>query len=148
MTDTPIALVLGGGSLLSLVGRELTTALERQFAAYDVTSQQAALLLHVASGNTSPSQLTHALGTDTAGMTRLLDRLVAKGLVRRGRHPDDRRSIVVELTAAGGRVLPNVAPVFGRVTKQLLAGFSAPEVEQLSGLLRRMLTNLETASPA
>ena len=147
MTDTPITMVLGGGSLLSLVGRELTTALERQFAAYDVTAQQGALLLHVSSGKTSPNQLAQALGTDTAGMTRLLDRLVAKGLVRRTRHPEDRRSIVVELTAAGRMVLPHLPPVFGRVAKQLLAGFSAPEVEQLSALLRRMLTNLETASP-
>jgi DNA-binding MarR family transcriptional regulator len=147
MTDTPMALVLGGGSLLSLVGRELTTALERKFAAYDVTAQQAALLLYAATGPISPNQLAVSLGTDTAGMTRLLDRLVAKGLVQRTRHPEDRRSILVEMTAAGRRVLPLLPPVFGQVTRVLLAGFSAAEIEQLSGMLRRMLTNLETASP-
>jgi DNA-binding MarR family transcriptional regulator len=145
MTDTPIALVLGGGSLLSLVGRELNTALERRFATYDVTAQQAALLLHAATGPISPNRLAVALGTDTAGTTRLLDRLVAKGLVQRTRHPEDRRSILVEVTAAGRAVLPHLPPVFGQVTRVLLAGFSAGEIEQLSGMLRRMLTNLETA---
>ena len=140
-----MALVLGGGSLLSLVGRELTTALERKFAAYDVTAQQAALLLYAATGPISPNQLAMALGTDTAGMTRLLDRLVAQGLVQRTRHPDDRRSILVEVTAAGRTVLPHLPPVFGQVTRVLLGGFSAAEIEQLSGMLRRMLTNLETA---
>jgi hypothetical protein len=46
--NAPIGLVLGGGSLLHQVGRELATAVERQLAPYEVTAQQAALLLHAA----------------------------------------------------------------------------------------------------
>ncbi|GAA1302656.1 MarR family transcriptional regulator [Planotetraspora silvatica] len=140
--NVPIALVLGGGSLLNQVGRELRTAVESQLAPFDVTSQQAALLLHAARQEASPNQLAPQLGTDTAGMTRLLDRLEDKGLVRRRRHPGDRRSIVIEVTDEGRAIIPRVAPVFGRVTGRLLAGFSEAEVRELTGMLQRMLENL------
>lgn len=79
--------MLGGGSLLHRAAKELTTALERSLAPYDVTAQQAALLLRLRT-ETGPSRLAAALGTDTAGMTRLLDRLEDKGLIRRGRQAD------------------------------------------------------------
>jgi DNA-binding MarR family transcriptional regulator len=139
-----VALVLGGGSLLNQVGRELATTLERQLAPFGVTAQQAALLLHAGREERTPSQLTALLGTDTAGMTKLLDRLVDKGLLRRRPHPEDRRAVVIELTGPGRALLPRLPPIFGRVTGQLLAGFTAEEIDQLTAMLRRMLVNLHT----
>lgn len=78
-------------------------------------------------------------------MTRLLDRLEDKGLVRRRRHPGDRRSIIIEVTDEGRAIVPRLAPVFGRVTGRLLAGFSEAEVRELTGMLQRMLENLTGA---
>jgi len=75
-------------------------------------------------------------------MTRLIDRLEAKSLVRRAPHPDDRRSVVIELTEAGRSLLPKLPPVFGRVTSRLLAGFSADEISVLTAMLQRMRQNL------
>ncbi len=140
-------LALSSGSLLHQVERELRTALEKQVAPLGLTAQQAALLLRAARQATSPNQLAAALGTDTAGMTRLLDRLERKGLVRRHRHPDDRRSVIIEVTEAGQALLPRLGPVFGRVDSQLLAGFSEDETRQLTALLRRLLDNLTRPSP-
>src|SRR5262245_61728109 len=134
MPDRPqFALLLGGGAMLSRVGRELTTVLDRRFAEFDVTTQQAALLIHAAGQPTSPSQLTEALGTDTAGMTRLLDRLEAKGLLRRRRHDDDRRAIVIELTESGRELVPRLPRVFGQVNTRLFAGFTDQEIETCTG---------------
>ncbi|HEY6424913.1 MAG TPA: MarR family transcriptional regulator [Pseudonocardiaceae bacterium] len=116
--------------------------MERQLAAFDVTAQQAALLLHAGRQDSSPSRLMALLGTDTAGMTRLLDRLEGKGLLQRRQHPDDRRSVVIELTDQGRAVVPHLPPVFGRVTSQLFGGFSAEEISQLTVMLQRMHDNL------
>ena len=143
--SVPIDLLLGGGSLIHEVGRELNTAVERELAPFNITAQQAALLLWSARQETSPSQLVALLGTDTAGVTRLLDRVEAKGLIRRRNHPDDRRSIVIELTEAGRALVPRLPPIFGRVSIQLLAGFSEEEIHQLTTLLQRMLENLHTS---
>jgi DNA-binding MarR family transcriptional regulator len=145
--DAPLGLVLGGGSLLNQVGRELTTATERMLAPLGLTAQQAALLLHASRGEaTGPSALKAALGTDTAGMTRLLDRLEDKGLLRRARHPSDRRAVVIELTDAGRALLPRIPPVFGQVSQRAFAGFTADEVGAMTGMLQRMLANLAPAS--
>jgi DNA-binding MarR family transcriptional regulator len=141
-TRVPVGLVLGGGSLLSKVSRELTTAVERELAPLGVTAQQAALILHAAPAASRPNELAAEVGTDTAGMTRLLDRLEGKGLLTRGAHPEDRRAVVVELTAEGHALVPQVAPCFGRVTRRLLDGFNATEIKRLTGFLERMLVNL------
>lgn len=134
-------LVLGGGSLLQRAAKELTTVLERALTPYDVTAQQAALLLRLRTESV-PSRLAAALGTDTAGMTRLLDRLEDKGLVRRTRHPSDRRSVHVELTDTGATLTPRLAPVFGTVVRRSFDGFSCEELELLTSLMGRILKNL------
>jgi DNA-binding MarR family transcriptional regulator len=144
----PIELLLGGGSLIHQVGRELDTALGRQLAPLGLTAQQAALLLWSARQESSPSQLVTLLGTDTAGVSRLLDRLETKGLIRRRKHPDDRRSVVIELTGQGYTLVPRLPPIFGRISMRLLAGFSAEEVQQLTTLLERMLGNLRGSKSA
>jgi DNA-binding MarR family transcriptional regulator len=140
--DATFALALGGGALLNQVARALKTVLEAQLAPLDLTAQQAALLMTAGHGSGSPAQVAAQIGTDTAGMTRLLDRLERKGLVRRQPHPDDRRSVVIEVTPAGRSLLPRLPPIFGRVTRQLFDGFSATELEALTGMLRRMEHNL------
>ena len=135
--------MLTATGLIHQVSRELTTILERQFAAYEITAQQAGLLINAARGQTSPKQLASLLGTDTAGMTRLLDRLEAKGLARRRANPDDRRALVIEVTEKGRALVPRVVPVFGRAARNLLTGFSPAEIGQATGLLQRMLANLQ-----
>ena len=145
--DVPIQLALGGGSLIHQVGRDLGTVLERQLAPLGVTAQQAALLMHASRQESSPSQLMALLGTDAAGMTKLLDRLAGKGLIERRQRSDDRRAIVIALTDDGRALLPKLPRVFGRVTGQLLDGFEADEVAQLTAMLRRMLHNLQAHVP-
>jgi DNA-binding MarR family transcriptional regulator len=140
--------VLGGGSLLHQVARDLATALERQLAPFDITAQQAALLLHAARQQSSPSQLMTVLGTDTAGMTKLLDRLEAKGLIERRPNPGDRRSVLIALTKDGQALAPRLGPVFGRVTRQLFSGFSPDEIGVLISMLQRMRGNLTNGATA
>ncbi len=75
------------------------------------------------------------LGTDTAGMTKLADRLEAKHLIERHPNPQDRRSVLITLTSDGQALAPQLAPVFGRVTRQLFNGFSSGEVSALAAAL-------------
>ncbi|HEV2370828.1 MAG TPA: MarR family transcriptional regulator [Streptosporangiaceae bacterium] len=139
--------VLGAGALLHQTARDLATLLDRQLAPLGVTAQQAALLLHASRQQHRPSQLMSLLGTDTAGMTKLADRLEAKHLIERHPDPQDRRSVLITLTPDGRALVPRLAPVFGRVTGQLLNGFSPGEVSTLTTMLERMRGNIASAAP-
>jgi DNA-binding MarR family transcriptional regulator len=86
------------------------------------------------------------LGTDTAGMTKLADRLEAKHLIERHPNPQDRRSVLITLAPDGQALVPRLAPVFGRVTRQLFTGFSPGEVSALTTMLERMRGNIATTA--
>ncbi len=129
-------------TLIFHLGREVRTALDRRFESHGITSQQAALLL-LSRLLKEPSQIKMAarLGTDAAGMTRLLDRLERKQLIVRRVSPDDRRSVVVELGPRSKHVLPRLIPEFKWAENGLLDGFNKSEVDQLNKMLRRLLHN-------
>lgn len=129
-------------ALVFHLGRELRTALDRRLTDHGLTSQQAALLLlSRLMREPNPIKMAARLGTDTAGMTRLLDRLESKGLVYRKISPDDRRSIVIALGPKSRDVLPRLGPAFRQVEAGLLEGFDAREVRELNLMLRRLLKN-------
>jgi DNA-binding MarR family transcriptional regulator len=56
----------------------------------------------------APTEIAHVLGRTTGGVTLALDRLEARGLLKRTRHADDGRRVVIELTPAGRRVATRV----------------------------------------
>jgi len=74
-------------------------------------------------------------------MTRALDRLEAKGLVRRERSEQDRRVVNLELTDEGQRLAGVVPAVLAEVLNVHLAGFSHEEWQTLLKLLRKMIAN-------
>ena len=74
-------------------------------------------------------------------MSRLLDRLEAKGIVRRVRAGVDRRQVLVELTDKGQQLSPQIMPAIAKVYAQFLDGFSAQEAALLQSMLQRLLDN-------
>ena len=80
-------------------------------------------------------------------MTARLDQLERQGLVRRVRDPGDRRSVLVELTEAGKRKHSDAMGVQGEKEKLLGDALSAREMEQLNGLLRRVMITLQERVP-
>ena len=129
-------------TLVFHLGRELRTALDRRFESHGITSQQAALLLlSRLLKEPSPIKMAARLGTDAAGMTRLLDRLERKQFIARRVSPDDRRLVVIELGPRSKHLLPRLVPEFKWAEKGLLDGFKKAEVDELNKMLRRLLQN-------
>jgi DNA-binding MarR family transcriptional regulator len=110
------------------LARDLRTALDQRCAPIGLTSQQAGLLIYVFTGLTSGKQLAEALGTDSAGITRLLDRLEAKGFLERSRDRSDRRANAIALTDAGRDVIPELPGLFEDVAAEMLHGVDAGRV--------------------
>jgi MarR family transcriptional regulator, 2-MHQ and catechol-resistance regulon repressor len=80
----------------------------------------------------------------SGSITTAVDRLVAKGLVARKEHAEDRRVRLVELTAKGRRL---IVPAFARHTRDLetlvASALTASERTTLVNLLRKLGTSAE-----
>ena len=132
----------GLGRLLSQVRIEIMEALDRELAPLDITAAQYVILVTLADGPTdSASGLCKGVSYDPGAMTRMIDRLERKGLVRRVRCPDDRRKINLELTAEGKAVYPRLIESAVAVLNRYLRGFGRDEISQLETYLKRMLAN-------
>jgi len=70
--------------------------------------QYRALVVLAARGPQGTAELAAALAVNPSTATRLCDRLVRKGLVRRHRQAGDRRSVRITLTAAGRELVAEV----------------------------------------
>ena len=94
----------------------------------------------------SPTRLFKGLMLSSAGITSRLDRLEERGYVKRSRHPDDRRGVLVELTDSGRHVLEVAVSADTVRERDLMAGLSTAERKTLAALLKKLLSSLEPNS--
>ncbi len=128
--------------------KQLRVAIERgvddEMEEHDLTGVQWGPLLMIDQGLGSTAAEIARIGcVDTGAVTRMLDRLEAKGLVRRSKCPKDGRVVQLELTAEGERLCQLIPYGLARVLNSLLRGFTEAEVETFKTLTRRMLANAE-----
>jgi DNA-binding MarR family transcriptional regulator len=134
-------------NLTQLMRREI----ELRMAALDLTDAQWRPLWVLASGRVdTANEMARLLEMDAGAMTRLLDRLEAKGLIERTRSAADRRVVHLQLTAAGRAAAAQVPHVLAAVNNAFLHGFSEADWAQLRALVDRMAANgvaLQAARP-
>jgi DNA-binding MarR family transcriptional regulator len=130
------------GYLLHQVRGRLVTAIDAELGPLDITWAQWGTLLKIANGHArTASELCRSMAGDTGSMTRMLDRLEQKGLIRRERSAQDRRIVRLFLTEDGQKLYPQLPPIAVKVLNRHLRGFSRDELETMKGFLRRMLAN-------
>jgi len=129
------------GEMLSVVDAEF--AADQQLASLEVTGSQYIIIAALAASNQarSASDLCKGISYDAGAMTRMIDRLEAKGLIHRERCSEDRRLVYLELTEQGRAAFPRMREISRAVHNRFLAGFTKAEARQLESLLRRMLEN-------
>lgn len=103
--------------------RRLTIALERLDAAWRqehrlTANEKLVITFLAADGPLSPTQLAEFLSLTTAGISSLIDRLEAEGLVERRRHPNDGRRVLVTLTQRALRVRMSYETVIAEIAAQ------------------------------
>ena len=91
----------------------------------------------------TPTQLHNRLLVTSGGMTGRIDRLQGRGLVCRIPDPQDRRSILVELTESGKELIELAGQTHFRIMEHLTVGITSEERECLASLLRKLLLNIE-----
>lgn len=92
----------------------------------------------------SPGRLGAQTLVTSGTMTNRIDRLEARGLVRREPDPDDRRGVRVELTDAGRTQVDAALQDLVAREHEVLSGLDADDQEELAELLRSLLGAFDT----
>lgn len=139
-------------SPMGVIGRisRLSRLLERQiedlFAAHGLQGGRfdvlAALVRAGEPHRLTPTQLYNSLLVSSGAITNRIDRLVDEGLVTRGSHASDRRSMPVQLTEPGRARLDEALIAHVKNEEELLAALDQRERELLAQILRRWLIAL------
>lgn len=95
-----------------------------------------------------PSELAKSLWVTPSGITRQVERLVARGLVEKTEQPSDRRCVVITLTAAGRRLAEaQMVGLIERIEQRALLEFTDLELKEFERLLCKLMTRLEATVP-
>jgi len=107
---------------------------------FDMTSAQFKVLVAIHFYEmTAPVDICHYLHINGGSMTRMIERLVKKGLLEKNINPEDKRGVLLNLTSIGDSLLAKCMDTMDNIVGPMLVGdLSRQEVEQLSALLKRL----------
>lgn len=99
-------------------------------------------------GSSTPSELCEFATQGATNMTRIANALVKRGLILRSADAQDRRRVLIRITAAGRRFVQKMLPpMFPRIDT-MYDGFSEADKRSLGRLLRKLAHNLDQLSDA
>ena len=135
--------------LMARVRTTLFNAVDAELQRFELRALDYLVLAGLANamGDTASAICTF-ISHDPGAMTRKIDALEEKSLVRRVRSVEDRRAIKLELTPEGKAVYSKALIVVVGVINRFLDGFTKAEVRGLESMLKRMLENADAFEEA
>ena len=130
-------------------GQAVLLELDRTVSASFDMSVSAATTLAVIEGSPdplTPSQIAERVLTPSATMTATLDLLERRGWIRRLPNPDDRRSLLVEVTSEGVGVANRLLAGIRTLESSVMRGLSEAERRQLLKLLAKVMAQVAATS--
>jgi DNA-binding MarR family transcriptional regulator len=139
-TTESFTLTRSVGFMLTKARNLIIAEMDAALKDLDITTPQFGVLLAMQRGlAASPFELSKMLSVDTGLMTRMLDKLEAKGLLERSRSADDRRVVKLLLTGKGHEVAAEIPKIAPEVLNARLKKFTAAEFEELCRLLDKFI---------
>ena len=143
--DSSLKVVLSIVRAFQLINRELV----RGQVEYGISPAECGVLIELRLAGPpfklTPTQLYNRLLVTSGGITGRIDRLEERGLLCRSPDPLDRRSLLVQLTESGHELIQVAGQTHFGIMERLTEGFTSEERECLSGLLRKLLLDIESS---
>ncbi|MCP3666728.1 MAG: MarR family transcriptional regulator [Gammaproteobacteria bacterium] len=131
------------GFNLFITNVALRAGMAREMRPFDITPEQFAILsLLQERGGLQQREIAELLLKDRPSITRILERMQNKRLIRRETDPKDRRAVRVHLTATGKKLFPKVEKIALDFRKQAYQGLSETKLNQLKQTLHHISENL------
>lgn len=130
------------GYWINRLRMEVHQSFEHRLNAYDVTIAQWCILASLYDQQaTSVNELASYIEVDKASVSRVVERLVVKGLVSHSQGKD-RRSGYLELTAEGQKLVPSLINEAEQNEQSFFGQLTTTESVQFRNLVRKILTTL------
>ena len=141
ITDADDRLVTTFGRLVeahSLLSRRAGRSLERQCGIPHAWFEVLLRISRSDQGQVSMGSLAQQVALTSGGVTKMLDRMIAAGLVRRVPCATDRRVLFAALTAHGDDKLAEALAVHAADLREAFDGFAQEDLDSLDALLDRL----------
>jgi DNA-binding MarR family transcriptional regulator len=129
---------------LLVAGKVLAAEHDRRIEHTLGVSQSVAQALAVVDGAgraLTPTEISERTLVASATMTAVLDTLERQGWIRRTPNPDDRRSILIEITSEGRELADRFIPGLHTVERRVLSALTPRERQQLLTLLGKVIAS-------
>lgn len=130
-------------SRVEKINRHLQNASRASLGEVGLTKEEWKVLFALHESVRSHGWLCRDLDVSTGAMTNRLDKLEDRGLIRRAPDPQDRRGVLLELTAAGQARLDDYIDAGAGRERELLDDLTLTEKQQLNRLLSKLLVALQ-----
>jgi MarR family transcriptional regulator, lower aerobic nicotinate degradation pathway regulator len=132
------------GYWLRYVSNHVSQSFARRLAAENITvSEWVALRCLYDLEEGSQNELAQAMGMTKAPVSRILDRLAAKKLVRRTENAEDGRARLIRLTADGRALVPKLAKLADLNDRTFFSCLSERERAAIINIMRKLVTHHE-----
>ncbi len=142
-TEAYATLIRAGSALVAEIDRVVAASPELNL---QVTNTLA--VIEGAGEPLTPSEISDRTLISSATMTSTLDRLERHGLVRRLPNPEDRRSVLVEVTEAGRALCDRFLPGINALQIAVMSDLEPAERDQLLQLLAKVLAGAARVAAA
>lgn len=128
------------GFWMRMISNNVSYSFARKLEASGVTVAEWVILreMYGNADKTSPSSIAEISGLTRGAVSKLMTRLLEKGLVHRAESDEDRRYQEIELTKSGKTLVPKLALLADRNDDEFFSGLSNTERNQLTGLLKKL----------
>jgi DNA-binding MarR family transcriptional regulator len=131
------------GYWLRLLSNHVSHGFARKVAGEGVTVAEWAMMrVMYGEGPLAPSRVAELMGMTRGAVTRLADRLIAKGLMRREASETDGRAQTLRLTAKAERLVPGLAALADRNDAECFAQLTGEERRALRSILEKSVERL------
>ena len=121
---------------------------ERELTRFGVTPPHFGLMIVLHRGEArTPLQIARHIGHHGAAITRHLEKLAIMGLVARKPDPADRRSVALELTPKGRRLITKLIPIAQKLNTGFTRKLSPADRDRFLKTVRDIVQDLDDYRP-
>jgi len=131
--------------LVQFIAHDMAALLDHHIRPHGLGEAEfrALTMLYAHGGLAHPTDLCTRASQSPANMSRICDALVGQGLITRGPSDQDRRKMVLHMTAKGDALVRELLPGMFIAIHDVFVGFSPQDRMQLAALLKRLVLRLD-----